>query len=95
LNVTGPIIMPDITPPPTPASSPLDIGIWPLSTITNLLLIITVNAQVGGSAWLAIAMFGNGVGIGGNGGAGTRQTSGMAMQFPMAVVHAGPGMAVS
>jgi hypothetical protein len=40
-------------------------------------------------AWFSMPVFGKGVGIGGKGGAGTRHTSGTAIQFPPILVDAG------
>ncbi len=86
---------PDITPPLTPASSPLDIGIMLFCTIAGMFEILTVMAQVPALAIGHMAMFGYGIGTGeGDGGAGVRHTSGMPMHWPAAVQDAG-NMAVS
>ena len=86
-NATSPMIMPEITPPATPASSPALIGILEPSVSAGMLQMRTLVLAF--TAIAHCAMFGNGVGIGGAGGAGTWHTSGTPMHMPPAMVVAG------
>src|SRR5690606_20884053 len=79
----------DTTPFKVPASSP-DVREISVCTVQTLRFRIrTRDEHVLPSAWLSMAMFGNGVGTGGAGGAGTLHTSGIAIACPPPLVLAG------
>jgi hypothetical protein len=82
LKAAGPLIMPDITPPALPASSPADIMIMVFAKITGMFMIFVLSEHRPGLASVHCAMLGNGVGIGGAGGAGTRHVSGQTKHIP-------------
>jgi hypothetical protein len=72
-----------------PASSPLDMDISVFTVAVFLFRIFTLLEQVLPFAWVSIAMFGYGIGIGGAGGAGVLHTSGKAIHWPPPFVDAG------
>src|SRR4051812_13335599 len=63
LTARGPIFTPDTTPPAPPASSPELIGTLDETVITGRLANFTFIDVP--SAWVSMAMLGNGVGMGG------------------------------
>jgi hypothetical protein len=83
--LAGPIKVPDATPPATPASSPLLIGIVVPRLCTGIIRINCFSTVVGGSAIGNIAILGYGMGTGdGEGGAGVRHVSGIPISCPAA-----------
>src|SRR5690606_15251749 len=86
----GPMIMPETTPSPVPASSPEVIRISVERLQAGIESISTVWAQVPGLACAIIAMLGNGVGTGPPG-VMTLQVSGVASDWPSPKVEAGNG----
>jgi len=84
-NCTGPMNTPEITPPFTPGSSPLEIA-----TIDDLFSAGTPQTSTvgtGGVAIISSPILGYGMGKGGAGGAGVRHTSGTAIVMPFSIVQ--------
>lgn len=77
----GPIIIPEATPPFTPALSPMLIGIVVPRLWAGIIEIMCLSEAVGGKAIGSCAVFGYGIGTG-PAGVGVKQTSGIAKFIP-------------